>query len=320
MSKPLKLLYVTFDKNSTFSAGGGCGARDYSPMFVSEKCDIFIMQATRMFNSGSSTNAIGTLTRKFDQGSRVVANNGNPVKSYGWFPPYFYEAFQQQTTAGPLLNWMCDKFSVSPSFPFSIVNSNWFVPSVQPAGLPSSTFTGMHVTSFNSTSGLNIIIGSYCQLGTANTNDQIIGLRECINEILNFSGINPFILCCNLNINNSTVASTFSSSNGATICQITSLTTPILTGVAPSGVAPLYSTTLSSGYYIITKGLSIDVDLLPMAPTTSPDIESPAGVEFPPLLITLNNFIIQNKNTTSYANTISKYVGVGGSLVNNLLL
>jgi len=311
MSKPLKLLFKTFIKNSTQTvASTGSLARDYSSLFFSEKCDIFIMQNARLMPGlGSPSTTIGTLTRRFDNTFYVSAGSGAATTS-GWFPPYFFDAVRTETTSS-FSNFLIDKFSMSPSIPFLIEDSTWIPVTTEAAGTPSGVFTGLHVMTLNNGSGQQIVIGSYVQNGAVNVQERT-NFTEMINKMLLYVGNNPFIMCCNLEMLTSDVKLGFTNSNGATNCDLNNGFNAFIGEIFTA----LTNQTLQPNMFFVSRGLSLTIEM----PPTPGYITAPSWGEYPSLIITIDNFIIQNKSTTFYNNTTSKWNVTGGTLFNELAL
>ena len=305
MSKPLKLLLKSFNKEIG-TASSGSYARDFSSIFVSEKCDIFIMQNARMQPGASSNDTtVGAITRRFENTAI-----GPPPPTYSlcsWFPPYFFEAVRTEVTTAT--NFLCDKFTMSPSIPFGISNSQWFQVPAE-AGAPSGTKTGLHVTTLNNGSGQNIIIGSYMQNANNNSPTNVTNFTYIINQMIAYAGNSPFIMCCNLMMNRTETRAGFINSNGVGTCDFNNGDNPYIKDIFQSGTSQY----MDSGLYFISKGLAIDVQLLPLPSFVIP----PTYLEPPGVIITINNFIIANPNNPYYANTISEFFMPGGSLTNRL--
>lgn len=313
MSKPLKLMFKTFPKDTTQSDTSSFGsvARDYSSLFFGEKCDIFIMQNGRMSpgSGGNQSPVVGTKTRRFDS---TQTPTGVPVNflNYSWLPPYFFEAIRTETnnTNG---QYLIDKFSLPPSFPFKIIDSAWF--SVTTEGThPVGVFTGLHAMILDNGSGQNIVIGSYVQFGNAGSAQNRTNFTEIINKMLIYSGNYPFILCSNLELTTSNVKTAFNNSNGVSNCNLVYGDSPFLSNIFMTG----NNQTLEPHIFFVTKGLSINVELVPL-----PSFKNSSSViEYPATIISLTNFIVQDRNIPYYANAISNFLVGGGSLTNNLNL
>ncbi len=306
MSKPLKLLFKSFNKEVGVASNGSY-ARDFASIFVSEKCDIFIMQNARMQPGASSSDtSVGAITRRFE--NTLI---GPPPTTYSlcsWFPPYFFEAVRTEVTTPS--NFLCDKFTMSPSIPFSITNSQWIQVPAE-TGAPTGTKTGLHVTTLNNKSGQTLIIGSYIQNSTSVDDIRnITNFTYIINQMIVYAGNSPFIICCNLEMNRSNTMIGFKHSNGVGTCDINNGTYPFIQSVFQQATSQY----MDSGIYFVSKGLSINVELLPLPSFVTPSTYS----EPPATIVTLNNFIVQNPNNSYYANTISEFYMPGGSLTNRL--
>jgi hypothetical protein len=312
MSKPLKLLFKTFNKASTqTTASTGSTARDYSHLFFSEKCDIFVMQNGRQQpGPGSSGGVVGTITRKFDNTLFGTTTGIGAVALWSWFPPYFYDAVRTETTT-TFPDFLIDKFSMSPSIPFLIEDTVWIPVTTEAGGTPSGVFTGVHAITFNNGSGQRIVIGSYVQNGAVNA-QETTNFGEMINKMLLYVGNNPFIMCCNLQMVTSNVNLAFYNSNAAGTCDLNNGVNAFVSQIFNVGNVQ----NLEPNIFFVSRGLSLTIETPPSPGFTT----LPNWNEYPDTIITLNNFIIQNPNTTNYNNTISKWQVTGGSLANDLAL
>jgi hypothetical protein len=312
MSKPLKLLFKTFQKNSTqTSTLSGSIARDYSHLFFSEKCDIFIMQNGRMQPGPGSTGAVvGTITRRFDNTFFGTTTGQGSITPNSWFPPYFFDAVRTETNSG-FPDFLIDKFSMSPSMPFVIENTVWLPVTTEAGGTLTGVFTGVHAMTLNNGSGQRIVIGSYVQNGSINA-QETINFTEMINKMLLYVGNNPFIMCCNLQMVTSNVNLAFFNSNGAKTCDLNNGVNPFIGQVFHSSNIQ----NLEPNIFFVSRGLSLTIE----TPPSPSFVTLPTWNEYPDSIITLNNFIIQNPSTTNYANSINSWQVTGGTLANDLNL
>lgn len=310
MSKPLKLLFKTFNKASTqTTASTGSIARDYASLFFGEKCDIFIMQNGRLQPGfGSSQTAAGTITRRFDNTIFGSTTGIGAIAPWSWFPPYFFDAVRTETNA-TYPDFLIDKFSMSPSIPFLIEDSAWIPVTAEAPGTPVNVFTGLHVMTLNNGSGQKIVIGSYVQNGAVNT-QEITNFTEMINKMVLYAGNNPFIMCCNLQLITSNAQLGFNNSSGANSCDFYNGINAFLSQAFMSS----YNQILQPNTFFVSKGLSLTIETPPSPSFTT----IPTWNEYPDSIITINNFIIQNPSTSQYNNTTSKWIVNGGSLTNSL--
>lgn len=197
--KPLKILFKCFSKtiNDGIPYQGSC-ARDYGGIFVSQDCDLFIMQNGVMSPGfGNPSLSFGSETARYEP-SFYSPDSVDNTRS--WFPPYFSHSVRIDNRSTD--KYMVDTICMPPDTSLKILATRWFPSKREDLLTPASIRSGVHAILFQNDSGNNFVVGSYCQYGSNNVDNNINNqnFRDAVNNISNWYANIPYIMCCNLSM------------------------------------------------------------------------------------------------------------------------